>query len=668
MDIASNNLILPSLGWVAVVAATVFSPWAAAAPPAGENLVADGGFEEPLAESPWQAASGSLGQMLCRDYDCGPCYRRSGYGALRFDARQTDDIWAVQQDVSLPHADVYEVTFYTAGCNGAPDGSIIVTLGQAEHVVLLNSADHVEGYRLHRMQFTLAQIFGESGPEGEDGLTVLTIANPSLSGANVTVENVRLVARGQAEQCGTAEALLGEWHRSACDGVQEESWQFSADGSFALTASRATGFGDRTYYHGTYCVDAAATPAAIELFVDAQCWSTDIVYDPVNGACEWQPGNECFRDFCDERDLEWHGRFAIEAESLSLEVSECSVEALLGTRRFGRDEEFVNVGGVCTQLRACSGEGTTDATLWGEWASSSSCEGAYDTHTWVFRGDGTFVETLKDAAGSRLVFTGTYTTDAGVSPSSLMLRYTDVELYQSGWGEPLLWQQLNVYLPGLYAVQEGQLLLALRTCDEITIEGAARYVAAGEGCQALTPYMDPVLRDRFTVPSCAARVDLAADIISQFNTADTNGNGRLSIEEAGALGISTPDFSAMDLNASGGLSAAELQRVAGAESPAHSADTDLDGALSLQELLRVIQFYNVGGYSCAALANSEDGFLPTPHNGTGADPDCMAHATDYAPADGELSLSELLRAVQLYNLGGYTRCEEGDDGFCVAEG
>jgi hypothetical protein len=29
-----------------------------------------------------------------------------------------------------------------------------------------------------------------------------------------------------------------------------------------------------------------------------------------------------------------------------------------------------------------------------------------------------------------------------------------------------------------------------------------------------------------------------------------------------------------------------------------------------------------------------------------------------------VSLSELLRAIQLYNTGAYERCESGEDGFC----
>jgi hypothetical protein len=125
-------------------------------------------------------------------------------------------------------------------------------------------------------------------------------------------------------------------------------------------------------------------------------------------------------------------------------------------------------------------------------------------------------------------------------------------------------------------------------------------------------------------------------------------------------------FNTLDLNGDGQLTPAELLFGAGAESPRHSADTDFDGALSLAELLRSIQMYNSGGYSCAPQADSEDGYVPQPFEGKGADPGCPAHASDYAPADGVISLSELLRAIQLYNSGAYTPCESGgEDGFCL---
>jgi len=108
-------------------------------------------------------------------------------------------------------------------------------------------------------------------------------------------------------------------------------------------------------------------------------------------------------------------------------------------------------------------------------------------------------------------------------------------------------------------------------------------------------------------------------------------------------------------------------RAAGDAAPRHSSDQDLDGEIDLAELLRAIQFYNAGGYSCAPLAESEDGYLPQPSGGAGVDPACAAHASDYNPADGKVSLSELLRIIQLFNASTYTACPgSGEDGFCLS--
>lgn len=101
----------------------------------------------------------------------------------------------------------------------------------------------------------------------------------------------------------------------------------------------------------------------------------------------------------------------------------------------------------------------------------------------------------------------------------------------------------------------------------------------------------------------------------------------------------------------------------GATAPQHSADTTPDNAISLSELLRVIQFYNVGGVQCSE--GTEDGFAP------GAGPqDCAPHASDYAPQNWVVSLSELLRLIQFYNSPGYHCCAEtnSEDGYCPGPG
>ena len=87
------------------------------------------------------------------------------------------------------------------------------------------------------------------------------------------------------------------------------------------------------------------------------------------------------------------------------------------------------------------------------------------------------------------------------------------------------------------------------------------------------------------------------------------------------------------------------------------ADEDADGNISLSELLRVIQFYNTGGYHCSA--GSEDNFAAGP-----GDTACVPHCADYNPPDWQINLSELLRIIQFYNLNGYHVCNGGEDGYC----
>lgn len=90
----------------------------------------------------------------------------------------------------------------------------------------------------------------------------------------------------------------------------------------------------------------------------------------------------------------------------------------------------------------------------------------------------------------------------------------------------------------------------------------------------------------------------------------------------------------------------------------HMADTDISLDFNLAELLRVVQLYNSFGYYC--LGNTEDGFQP----GAGDDETCLPHSSDYAPQDWVINLGELLRMIQLFNLGAYTECPEAEDGYC----
>jgi V8-like Glu-specific endopeptidase len=88
----------------------------------------------------------------------------------------------------------------------------------------------------------------------------------------------------------------------------------------------------------------------------------------------------------------------------------------------------------------------------------------------------------------------------------------------------------------------------------------------------------------------------------------------------------------------------------------YSADINGDLAISLSELLRVVQLFNSDGYSCDAAG--EDGYRPGPGTQT-----CIPHDTDYNPQNWRIDLSELLRAIQMFNAEGYVFDPHSEDGF-----
>lgn len=92
----------------------------------------------------------------------------------------------------------------------------------------------------------------------------------------------------------------------------------------------------------------------------------------------------------------------------------------------------------------------------------------------------------------------------------------------------------------------------------------------------------------------------------------------------------------------------------------HDADQNGDLSITLAELLRVIQFFNLGGYGCGT-PGMVDGYFAGP--GSEA---CAPHTADNIVQDWKISLQELLRVIQLFNTGGYSPCAgQTADGFCA---
>jgi hypothetical protein len=162
-------------------------------------------------------------------------------------------------------------------------------------------------------------------------------------------------------------------------------------------------------------------------------------------------------------------------------------------------------------------------------------------------------------------------------------------------------------------------------------------------------------------------INIANALLQGFAFIDANDDGYLSVAELTSF-LGTPptveELEAFDANGDERLQVSELLAITG-PSWVHSADTKGDGVVSLSNLLRCVQIFNQGGYSCAANAGAtEDGFLATPGGGS-----CKRHALDYfGGEDGRFDLQELLRLIQIFNAGGYAYCPEetgSEDGYCI---
>lgn len=124
----------------------------------------------------------------------------------------------------------------------------------------------------------------------------------------------------------------------------------------------------------------------------------------------------------------------------------------------------------------------------------------------------------------------------------------------------------------------------------------------------------------------------------------------------------TPIVTSPDADPESVIPLALAFRLLGSEAPVHSGDTTPDGIFSLTEVLRIVQFYNALRFGCET--GTEDGYAPGD-----LDEGCTSHAADYNPQNWIIQLGELLRIIQLYNLGGYRYCPAvGEDEYCGAEG
>ena len=157
-----------------------------------------------------------------------------------------------------------------------------------------------------------------------------------------------------------------------------------------------------------------------------------------------------------------------------------------------------------------------------------------------------------------------------------------------------------------------------------------------------------------TDPENACPRIAAHELMGAYDAVDADADGRLAAGEVmDALpGLAPSVFADMDSNSDDRLTVAELLAT-GATPLIHSADQDGDRRISMSELLRAVQLYNSAGHHCANTPGvSEDGYRPGP----GAAHACRPHASDYVGPDWFIELSELLRLIQLHNAAGYAPC------------
>jgi hypothetical protein len=404
----------------------------------------------------------------------------------------------------------------------------------------------------------------------------------------------------------------------------------------------------------------SVTPHRMRLHYCHACVADDEANE-VEAECPWEPGLMGCYDECSDYVTDKYALYEVNNGVLTLVVADTPPATLDGAVIYTTDNHdacpgpFEGEGAALT----CESGGPVDPDLLGS-PFMYFCYGQ-DFLTWVFSADGTFLEENSGTSeGPYYTFLGTYSVNLDVIPHRMRLHFCyfciaddEIETYDGECPPETLgcvYDTCSYSAAGdkhaLYEVDNGLLKLVVADTPPATLDGARIY----------TTDLD------YNCPGPSL-----ADIIEGFLAADINDDRALSRTEAEALSIPTALFDSIDANEDGFIHVGEAFWAAGDTAPRHTSDQDLDGVIDLGELLRAIQFYNAGGYSCAPFAESEDGYLPQPFGGAGVDPACAAHASDYNPADGKVSLSELLRIIQLFNASNYTACPDtGEDRFCLS--
>lgn len=592
------------------------------------ELLADPNFQASAGSSPWYATPGNIEEIVC--HPCGNCF---DYGGAYLAADNDEGSMAISQDITVPVADSYRLTISYAICAEAGTGELTASMGGAQ----ISSAIPKDG-----------DVYGETtieirpAPLGEAGAsipTTLTIEGKSVSGDGVLIRYAQLYAHNDGT-CLTNPEVTGTWYRNACNGWSRDIWTFNDDNTVVGTTIYDAGTLLTITRTGTYCLDYTSfwREGDISLHFDQLCRE----YGPGSDhACEGETV-PCME--CSEVDESYEAKYSVgfDIPGIGLHPVCPGDDGGIAPNGWLSPSSNVESDGHCDLLAPAdctSPNGTEfqeDPALTGTW-HYQLCGYEIPAYQFDFAADGSFEMTVSDEPG--YTYTGKYQVTEGYLRNRIIAEATSNECFVDYCPHDLVcdgntdvrWCKY-VTLDGTYAVHDGLLSL---------------YAGSPLGNMRLT--RDPVCNG------------VLSNLILSFAEADSNGDGRLSVVEAGDYGLSSQIFN--DLSP-GSMSSAQVVQAAGSASPVPSADLNLDLQISLSELLRLVQIFSVGAYRCNYL--SEDGYKPDAV--ALAENVCAPHAADYAPADRKIDLNELLRVIQLYAAGGYERCEGGEDGFCAFAG
>jgi len=642
------------------------------------NQLSDPGFEAGDLSQHWNEAL--VGGFLLYTEGDAEFEASEGSHALLFYQRVTADALAVGQEVQRTAGQEAELSFDILKTTSSTAGKLTVTMG-GELVAMIEAADIATAGVYYRMTFTI--------PAAEaDGAAVLHLGNGSLSGGSLLLDAFCLlpgdIAEGEGEHACPAgnaadPALVGVWNQSCTfdewNGYSA-SWTFSGDGTFTFDRLDQGDEWINSGVSGTYTVNTAVTPHEIDIHYCEAC--IDDTFDEFE-ECDW-----C----CEPRSSTMLGVYSIDSGLLSFaRHANTRPTSLEQATQYAAspdsycphavegEEGEIPVDGEEVVYDPCQNLIVEDASF--ESANLS-------TH-WIDESTGPLQEML--------ALRGESVVDPleGFYALRFIARDTDdvhavgqtVSLHAGTYELTLHARRENADVSGSISIAMGETLF---TPEVAAFGGDSEYTLESYAFEVHTAGDYPLVLENPALSGGDVFIDNVCihPALPGDGEGDVDGQGEEGEAEGVIEGGSEGSFEAEgELDDEGSVDGEGAEDGEGegdsegegdddgeGESEGHpslqmlSADWDgVEGIISLTELLRVIQFYNANGFACADVEDdTEDGFVPGP----GGNKDCPPHTSDYIDSDWSISLSELLRLIQIFNAGGYEFCPEAgtDDGFC----